>query len=121
MNKDVKVSVLTALVVLVFLYAPKFLRYYRYYGLIRPFKKLLFRVAQILPSVRKQIEQAKKDSKEELRKALDKNRDEERLLSLPQAGLPVSEIKQKLERRAKVDQDLWDSGKISASLFVTDG
>lgn len=121
MNKDVKVSVLTALVVLVFLYVPKFLRYYRYYGLIRPFKKLLFRVAQILPSVRKQIEDAKKESKEELRKALDKHRDEERLLSLPQAGLSVSEINQKLERRAKVDQDLWDSGKISASLFCTDG
>jgi sphinganine-1-phosphate aldolase len=53
MVTDVKVSLVTALIVLIFLHGPRILRNYRYYGLIKPIKKILFKLSLNFPSVRK--------------------------------------------------------------------
>jgi sphinganine-1-phosphate aldolase len=49
--REVKVSIVTALIVLAFHYLPKLHRFYRYHGIKVPFNQLLFWFAKLLPSV----------------------------------------------------------------------
>lgn len=55
--REVKVSVITAVVILCIKYLPKFAWWYRYHGLVKPLKLFLFTCVKWWPSIAKEIQE----------------------------------------------------------------